>query len=77
MAKHLAECLIDLCRERATPQALTKLCFDHVERRFDVGPLVIVLQKLCTIERVKMVHPRPELRLLRHSYRVSLAPSLI
>src|SRR5262245_30722610 len=43
VTQDFAERLIYLCRERSTPQALTKLRLDHVERRFDIGPLVIVL----------------------------------
>jgi len=43
MTKHLAQSLVDLRRERSNPQALTKLTLDHVERRFDIRSLVVVL----------------------------------
>jgi len=75
VTQHLAQCLVDLRRECSTSQALTKLTLDHVKRGFDVGPLVVVLQKLRAIERVKVAHPRPQLRLRRMDrlrHRVSL-----
>lgn len=36
MTKHLAQSLVNLCRERPTPQPLTELRLDHVERGFNV-----------------------------------------
>ena len=82
MAQHLAECFVDLSGECPTPQALAELTLDHVKGRFDVGSLVVVLQKLRTIERVKVVHACPVLT-SRHSYRenpasrIRLAPSCL
>ena len=42
VTKHLTKRLVYLRRERPTPQPLSELRFDHVERGFDVGPLMIV-----------------------------------
>lgn len=36
MAEHLAECFVDPRCFSLTAQALTKLCFNHAECRFDV-----------------------------------------
>ena len=33
-----------------------------MERHFDVGSLVVVLQKLRTVQAVEVIHARPELR---------------
>ena len=45
VTKHFTQRFVDLRRECATPQPLTKLTLDHVKGRFDVGPLVVVLSK--------------------------------
>ena len=45
-----------------TPHSLREaLTLYHVKRGFDVGSLVIVLQKLRTVQTIKVIHPRPEL----------------
>ena len=49
MTKNLAECFVDLCCQSLTAEFLTKLGLDHVECRFDVGPLVIVRQKFVAL----------------------------
>ena len=43
VAQNLAECFVDLSSQCPTAQPLPKLRFDHVERGFDVRPLVVVL----------------------------------
>jgi hypothetical protein len=60
MTQDFAECLIYLRCKRSTPQPLTKLRFDHVERGFDIAALVIVLEKLRPIQSVEVIHPRPQ-----------------
>jgi hypothetical protein len=46
LTKHLAQSVVNPRRERSTSQALTEFRLDHVKRGFDVGSLVIVLQRV-------------------------------
>lgn len=56
MAKHFAECFINLCCPTLASKIASKLRFDHAERAFDVRPLVIRSQELITIHAVVVIH---------------------
>ena len=57
---------LDLSRLGLTSEAVSKLRFDHRERRFDVRPLVICLEKRFLIELVVVKHPPPKVGLFLH-----------
>jgi len=60
MTQHLAECFVGLSRLCFTSQPLAELCFDHAESPFHVAALVIVNQKILTLETVivKQLFPK-------------------
>lgn len=60
MTKHLTQGFVDLRGQSLTAKSLTKLCFDHVKRSFEVGPLVIVRQEFFAVVIVEFQHPSPK-----------------
>ena len=60
MTKHLTKCFVNLRGQSLTAKSLPKLRFDHVKRRFDVGPLVIVRQEFFPVVIVETEHPSPD-----------------
>ena len=59
VAEHLAQGLIDHRSVGFASQGISKLAFNHAKGGFDVGSLVVVLQKLAALELEVMVHLFP------------------
>src|ERR1700674_874609 len=59
MAENLTKRLVDLSGFGFASQGNAELCFDHVERGFDVRAFVIALHKPLRVETVKMKHLFP------------------
>ena len=59
MTKYLAQRLIDLRSLRFASQEISELRLDHVERRFDIGSLVVVLHVMSLIRHVVVKEPLP------------------
>jgi hypothetical protein len=60
MAKHLTECLVDLCGFGLTAERVTELRLYHHKGGFDVRPLVIALHKSLLIVREVVKHSTPQ-----------------
>ena len=60
MTKHLAKCFVDLRSGRLAPQRIPELRFNHVECRFLVAELMVVLHKPLLIIRKEVVHLFPK-----------------
>lgn len=60
MAEHLTKSLIDLSGFSLASQGNAKLCFDHVERGFDVAALVIALHESLRVVAIQMKHLFPQ-----------------
>ena len=60
MREHLTQRLVDLRRLGLAPQAFAELRLNHREDRLDVAALVVVLQKLFTLELVEVINARPQ-----------------
>lgn len=58
MGQHLAESFVDLRRFGFAAEAIPKLRLDHVERRFDVRPLVISRHEVFLIVGVPVIHAK-------------------
>ena len=50
MAQYLAQVLVLHRHVRLAPHAVAELGLNHVDRRFDVGPLVVVRPELVAVE---------------------------
>lgn len=61
MAKDFAQKLVDLGDRRLRAKPRPELGLNHVERRLDIRPLVIVRQELLTAIAEKMERPLPYL----------------
>ena len=59
MSKNFTKSFVDLRRARLASQTVAKLSLDHMERRLDVGSLVIALHEASLIVRIEMEHPLP------------------
>src|SRR5579859_3157214 len=60
VAQELAQDFIFHGGVRLAPNVVPELCLDHAERRFDVAPLVIVLEEFFPMEAVVVEHPVPD-----------------
>ena len=60
MTQKLQQNFVDLASTGLRPNGSTKLRLYHAERRFDVAPLVIMLQERLSIEVVEVPHPLPK-----------------
>ena len=61
MTKNFGKDLVDLSGVRLSANAGSELGLDHVERRFNVRPLMVVREELLAIVDEKLVHLTPQL----------------
>ena len=59
MREHLTKRFVDNSNVRLATQAVPKLAFHHAERGFNIGPLVVVLQRVIPPALKVVVHLRP------------------
>jgi len=59
MAEHLAQRFVDHRHVRLTAKPVSKLALYHGERRFNIAPLVVVLQELRPLELEVVIHLLP------------------
>jgi len=59
MREHLTKRFVDNSNVRLATQAVPKLAFHHAERGFNIGPLLVVLQRVIPPALKVVVHLRP------------------
>src|ERR1700733_1294778 len=60
VAEHLAQNLVDLRGRRLSANARAELGLNHVERRFYIRPLMVVLEEFFAVVGEKVEHALPE-----------------